>query len=364
MRRYDIDWLRVIAIGLLLIYHIAIVFQPWAVMIGFIQSPDTMPNLWIPMAALNVWRIPFLFFVSGMGVSFAMRKRNWKQLLAERTLRIQVPYIVGILAIVPLHIFVFQKYNEISFSYIPNPGHLWFLGNIFVYVLVLSPFFYWMKKYPTGKVQRVLSKIYSNPFCLLLIALPILAEVLILNPGSYEFYAMTNHGFWLGLITFFFGFTFIYAGETFWKTVKKWKWAYLGLGFGLYLVRLLVFELKAPMYMQPLETVAWVMAVFGIGHTYLNRPGKVLSYLSEGAYPIYIVHMFWIYLGAYLIIPIGGPVIWQLSTLTVFTFAGSILTYESIRHIKPIRVLFGLKWNKKAPQKVENNEAEAQVAMG
>ena len=28
-RRYDIDWLRVIAIGLLLIYHIAIAFQPW-----------------------------------------------------------------------------------------------------------------------------------------------------------------------------------------------------------------------------------------------------------------------------------------------------------------------------------------------
>jgi len=28
-RRYDIDWLRVIAIGLLLIYHIAIGFHPW-----------------------------------------------------------------------------------------------------------------------------------------------------------------------------------------------------------------------------------------------------------------------------------------------------------------------------------------------
>ncbi len=33
-RRYDIDWLRVIAIGLLLIYHIAIVFQPWAMFLG------------------------------------------------------------------------------------------------------------------------------------------------------------------------------------------------------------------------------------------------------------------------------------------------------------------------------------------
>ncbi|UCG26758.1 MAG: acyltransferase family protein, partial [Bacteroidales bacterium] len=83
-RRYDIDWLRVIAIGLLLIYHIAIGFQPWGVFIMFIQSEESLEFLWIPMSMLNVWRIPLLFFVSGMGVCFAIRKRNWKQLLQER----------------------------------------------------------------------------------------------------------------------------------------------------------------------------------------------------------------------------------------------------------------------------------------
>ena len=40
-RRHDIDWLRVVAIGLLLIYHVAIVFQPWAMLIGFIKSDRT-----------------------------------------------------------------------------------------------------------------------------------------------------------------------------------------------------------------------------------------------------------------------------------------------------------------------------------
>ena len=34
-RRHDIDWLRVITIALLLIYHIAIIFQPWAMFVGF-----------------------------------------------------------------------------------------------------------------------------------------------------------------------------------------------------------------------------------------------------------------------------------------------------------------------------------------
>jgi glucan biosynthesis protein C len=84
-RRHDIDWLRVVAIGLLLIYHIAIIFQPWAMFIGFIKSEETLEALWTPMTMLNVWRIPLLFYVSGMGLYFAMRKRNWKQLFLERT---------------------------------------------------------------------------------------------------------------------------------------------------------------------------------------------------------------------------------------------------------------------------------------
>ncbi len=41
-RRYDIDWLRVITIGLLLIYHIAIGFEPWGVFIRFIQNENTL----------------------------------------------------------------------------------------------------------------------------------------------------------------------------------------------------------------------------------------------------------------------------------------------------------------------------------
>ena len=88
-RRYDIDWLRVIAIALLLIYHIGIAFQPWGVFIGFIQNTESLDWLWAPMSMLNIWRIPLLFFVSGMGVSFALMKRNWKQLFVERSRRLK-----------------------------------------------------------------------------------------------------------------------------------------------------------------------------------------------------------------------------------------------------------------------------------
>ena len=105
--------------------------QPWGLLVGFIQSDEPMPSLWIPMTMLNVWRIPLLFFVSGMGVFFAMRKRKILGLLKERTVRILIPFIFGFLAISPLHVVLIMDYYGQAPQYMPSAGHLWFLGNIF-----------------------------------------------------------------------------------------------------------------------------------------------------------------------------------------------------------------------------------------
>ena len=75
--------------------------------IAFIQSEQSLVWLWIPMELVNIWRIPLLFFVSGMGVCFAMRKRDWRGLLEERLKRILLPLVFGALVIVSMHFLVF-----------------------------------------------------------------------------------------------------------------------------------------------------------------------------------------------------------------------------------------------------------------
>ena len=94
VRRYDIDWLRVLALGLLIIYHIAVIFQPWAHYIYFIQSQRPIEIIWLLMGLINIWRIPLLFIISGMGVCFAIGRRDWKGLLKDRTKRILLPLIL------------------------------------------------------------------------------------------------------------------------------------------------------------------------------------------------------------------------------------------------------------------------------
>jgi glucan biosynthesis protein C len=342
-RRYDIDWLRVIAIGLLLIYHIVIGFQPWGALIQFIQSDQSLEELWKPMSLINIWRIPFLFFVSGMGVYFALRKRNWQALLLERTKRILLPFVFGILVIVPLHVLLWADYYHQDYAFVFNPAHLWFLGNIFSYVLFSLPVLYWLFN-NQDKLQKWLAPTLNHPVKVLLIAVPLIIEVTLVAPDQYEMYALTWHGYFLGMISFLGGFMIMLSGPAFWGVVQKWRWMYLGLAFALYLFRLLHYDLVAPGYLMAFETSIWILAIFGIGKKYLNKSGKALDYLSAAAYPIYIVHMIWIYLCSYFFFPLDMSPWHQLIIVTIWTFGGSFVTYHFlIRPYDFVRPFFGMK---------------------
>jgi glucan biosynthesis protein C len=351
-RRYDIDWLRVIAIWLLLIYHIAIVFQPWAMFLAFIRSDALSTELWKPMTLLNVWRIPILFYVSGMGLFFAMRKRNWMQLIGERTKRILVPFLFGIVAITPLHMFVFQKYYKMALDYYPHMGHLWFLGNIFIYVILLLPVFLVLKKHENSKLKLISQKLMAYPLTPFIINVLFIAEALILKPTPFSMYAETWHGFVLGFLCFLFGFFFMYIGQSFWKNVLKWRWLYLGFAVILFTVRFTLFATEAPGYLMVIESNSWIFAVFGFCHKYLNKSSTLLSYLSTAAYPIYIIHMVVLYGASAFILPLKLPVYISFPLIVVVTFAGCYIIYEFvIRRVNLLHPLFGLKWNQKMLKK-------------
>ncbi|HZY81519.1 MAG TPA: acyltransferase [Cyclobacteriaceae bacterium] len=329
-RRYDIDWIRVIAIGLLLIYHVAIAFQPWGVMIGFPTNKEAWTGLWIPMTMLNIWRIPLLFFVSGMGVYFALKSRTLKELYAERSLRIFVPYVFGMFVIVPIHTYLWRYYFNMQLIYTPSAGHLWFLGNIFIYVLVLTPLFMYMK------TTTWVKKVFGHPAGVLIVIGAFVLEQVIIKPVPYELYANTWHGFVLGMLAFFFGFCFVLAGAT----MLKGRWIFATIAIGLFVLRLNGFQ-----QLLVVESQCWIFSVLGFGYKYLNRGSNALTYLAQAAYPVYILHMIFLYLGALLIFPLSMPVQLKFVTLLIFTLMGCMLTYEYVvRRIKWIRPLFGLRF--------------------
>ena len=302
-RRFDIDWLRIIALGLLIIYHISVVFQPWAYFIYFVQSEKSVESIWLAMSLINIWRIPLLFIISGMGVCFAIRRRNWKELLKDRTRRILLPLIFGSLFIVPVHGYIYQTFMGLEHIYFPNLGHLWFLSNILIYVLVLCPVFFYLKRNPDSILLRIFKRILKFPVALYLITLPFIFEATLVAPEQgFETYANTYHGFWLGLLAFITGFFFISIGDTFWQAVGKIKGCALAVAISLFLVRTIFFKIKGPIYLIVIESWSWLFAVFGFGASYLNHPSKKLTYLSKAVYPCYILHMIFLYLASDLVL--------------------------------------------------------------
>ena len=61
-RHYGLDWLRIGAFGLLILYHIGMFFVPWD---WHVKTARPMDWVAIPMLLTNSWRLVLLFVVSG-----------------------------------------------------------------------------------------------------------------------------------------------------------------------------------------------------------------------------------------------------------------------------------------------------------
>lgn len=347
-RRHDIDWIRVIAIALLLIYHSSISFQPWGSIVQFIQNEESLDSVWIPMSMVTVWRIPILFFISGIGVFYAMKKRNLISLLRERARRILIPFFFGYFVLVPIHFYLFQNYYDIDLTYLPGSGHLWFLANIFIYVLLLSPLFFWLKSNYDNIIIRTTRKLLKNPIGVYVFLLPFIIEVLLVKPKQFTLYLFTKHGFWLGLLAFYFGYLFVEIGDELWKRLAKLKFINLILAFILFIIRWMFYEFRAPVFLISVECILWIFTIFGMGFTYLNFENKTVTYLSRAAYPVYIIHMIFQYSFAYLIFPLEVKPEFKYPILVIMTIGSSVSSYEFvINRNKFIRPFFGLNYKKK-----------------
>jgi len=345
-RRYDVDWLRTLALAFLIIFHVLLSFQSWAASSGFPQNDVLLEELVPFLSMLAVWRIPLLFLISGMGVRFAMERRTWKQLLIDRTIRILVPYLFGLLVLGTLFDNALPLLGWEA-EYTLNFGHLWFLMNIFLYVVWLLGIMIYLKDRPNNGMLRFLSKIIRWPLGLFLFALPLMLETWLVNPEYFSFYVDTLHGWLIGLICFFMGFIFIATQDVFWPAVARIRWSALVVASSLYLVRFRVFGLgEEHQWLTALESTSWMLAALGFGSLYLNKPSRSLAYFGKAVYPVYIVHLPVQFTIAYFLLPLPVSVHWKLVLLVAGTFGISLLLYEyALKRLKWIRPLFGMKMN-------------------
>lgn len=153
-RHWGLDWLRIGAFVLLILFHIGLYFAPghWIV-----KSPQTYAWAQWPLAAIVPWRLSVLFAVSGYATAAMIgRSPGLGAFLAERSQRLLIPLAFGMLAIVPPQDWVrfevngmdhsfawFMSHDAFSFTkaagtFLPGWEHLWFLPYLWAYTLLLA----------------------------------------------------------------------------------------------------------------------------------------------------------------------------------------------------------------------------------
>jgi hypothetical protein len=347
-RRHDIDNLRIICIFLLMVYHTLIVFTGFATQLDFPQND--VPITWVPtvMSLLNIWRIPLLIFVSGMGLYFAFQRRNPLELIKERSRRILVPLLFGVAVIVPLNFLMFQHISGQPYAYMPALAHLWFMANIMLYVIVGLPLFQFLKSHAGSPVWKTIGeRLDRYPALVLIPGLVYVAESLVLpKDWLYVMYAVSLHGLLLGLVAFVTGFLIMMIGDPFWKALDRMKGFLLAFALVLHLVPFVTSGAPqgiALHLIQAIESYCWVMGIFGSAFTYLNMSTGLTRYLSKSVLPMYIIHMTMIYASSLLILPLAIPALMKLLLISILTTLGCLAAYEwVIKRVPALHPLFGI----------------------
>jgi glucans biosynthesis protein C len=368
MRRYDMDWLRVIVFGLLIFYHVGMFFVPWGWHIKNNVIYD-WPR-W-PMLFLNQWRLPILFVISGMGTYYALGKRTSILFIWERIKRLFLPLVFGMLVIVPPQVYIeklskgkldmsyFEFWPALAFDGVYPVGnlswhHLWFLPYLLVYSILLLPVFLYLRKHSDTGFIRWIKRKTANVSGIFLFIIPLYLLESLVEPFFPTRHNLTDDWFTFSnfLVFFLFGYLLITAKEEFWRNVQLNRrfYLYCGIvGFTLMVGLRILYEDSVPVHFieaafKVFNLWSWILVLFGYAAQYLNKPSAILDYCNRAVYPFYILHQTITIIIGYWIMNVEWPLLVKGSIMVIGTFGASWLIYETlIRRWGIIRPLFGVK---------------------
>ena len=380
MRRHDIDWLRVILFGLLIWFHYA-VFS-----LGTLEGDESIMEMFnLPLffiiGVMHQWRLAALFVISGMGTAFAFRRRTWGVYVKERFSRLGIPLLFGTY-ILFFGIFDPLRTTSLLFELFPSSegmpyGHLWFIYNLLIYSILLTPLFSHVRNNPDGKIIQTTRSLLNIRHGMGLLLLP--PFVLALSNFLFKPWGFGEVGMWWEfpryLLYFLFGYLMISAKEDYFPALDRIRtpvtvitpvlaliWFMSGEMFATPHIyeggwvnegyRAYALEPVTAALIQSFHAWFWCLMVFSWASKLLNKPSKWLAYLNEAVYPTYIVHMHLTFLPIALFALIGLGYYISMVIGTIVVFVGVMICFEIARRASLFRPLFGIKGGKEEVKKL------------
>ena len=371
-RHYGMDWLRIGAFQLLILYHVGMAFVPWDYQIKVATPPIAWAT--IPMFLTSPWRLPLLFVVSGYASSALLAKQDGTMaFLRSRLIRLGIPLLFGMAVIVVPQPWVwlvthygynhgfayfvahdYYRFQTIDGVAMPTWMQLWFVAYLLVYTFTFAVLLTLPNRWRRAGA-RIVERVLAGP---LLLPIGVLWVYLIrthVGRGWEESHALV--GDWSAHAIYFPAFLFgmaLRGSDVLHAAIRRWwSTAAVAAVIGWLILAAVEFtwpgDAVAPSWVWPLYDMArpvecWgaIVALIGVADRYWNIENRWRPMLAEAVFPFYIIHQTIIVVFGYWLLPTATSAVERFTILVSVTIAGCWAFYLAGRRIDWLRPLIGL----------------------
>lgn len=382
-RRYDIDWLRVVATLAVFLFHCTRFFDTESWHLKNQEQSELLFTL--TRSLVWPWTMELFFLLSGFSTWYFLKSKSAKLYLWDRVKRLLIPlYTVGLFLLLPLQFYFELLTNENyhgrfwqiiprffsgiglprmtpwpdSLFPFPFSGHLWFLQYLFLISMISIPLLLYLKSEQGSRWITRLAGWIENRGGIFIFVIP-LALALICLRGLFETQRSWADFLWY---TIFFVLGYIMPADIrFISAVKKYGWTCLVLWLvsffgGIGILVLVVgydpfpghepFSLIFVLYQIIWSVSSWSAVVFMLstGAKYLNFNHKLLACSNEAVLPFYLLHQPIILAVGFFVIQWNMDILPKFVIITTISFPLILILYRLlVWPFKPIRLLFGMR---------------------
>jgi len=394
-RRYELDWLRIIAVILVWVFHNIIAFRVggWSISNSEVTYAANASEV-----LLGGFGMPFFSVISGMAIYHfiekldiqKLRSTKAKLLIKARFVRLMIPFLVGLFTYISVMQYFYglqlgtvtesflefyvQRYFFEGWStqggwFIVLGYHLWYLFILFAWSLVALPLFIELR---TEEGRRRLSKLVdflTRPGAIYLLIIPIIIIELLdpftqlmndLGPGG-----MRQGGWHILSYLVFLIYGYIFASHIAYEEILErhsFPALLVAISLGIVLTPIWII-LTAAGALNPLSAppavfllmiiYCWsmIIVIISFGRRRLSFNHRWLKFLNQIAMPFYILHYVVSIPVQFYVVTLPLGILEKFLLISGISLVITIGLALVIRQFNPLRFLFGMSLKRDTPRK-------------
>ncbi len=349
MRKHYIDNLRNFTILLLFPVHTFMIWNDFGSRFYIWQGENKVLSTLIVL--VNPWFMPLLFVLAGMSARYALEKRTCKEFVTLRVRKLFIPFVGGMLFLVPFQALYARKFFDGYEGSLPDhwkyflthltdfsgydgaftPGHLWFILFLFLISMITLPLFHFL---PYGKTADRAGK------------MPAAVVLLLVIPIWLMYYLGNFGGFSIGKnLALYLAGHYVLSNDLVMEKLERnigWLAALCGIGTIASVVLYYRFSYYGDLWVN---FIGWlsILVLLVAAKRFLNQRTALTGYFNQASYPVYILHQSILVALAYYVVGISGVLAVQVSCICIGSFLATMLAYHLTRLIPVVRGLVGIK---------------------